>query len=178
MSCILRSHRILTPLTKPVKHLLFRSPLLKGKGIKKALAWNREQLLDLWRLWELCRQRCVKAGLIPMTQPPTMISDDALAVGNSENIATVTLLSSQTPHLTSLLDSQCAGPFSPMAWRGLTSIIRRPQHWQVASSRPLKTTKMPLRFRQPMTTEGRLLRLVGRSVRCARGWGNPEVNNE
>jgi hypothetical protein len=42
------------PLTKPTKRLLFRSPLPKGEGIKQALAWNREQLLDLRRLWELC----------------------------------------------------------------------------------------------------------------------------
>jgi hypothetical protein len=45
-----------TPLSKLQKHLLFRSPLPKGKGIKQALAWNREQLLDLRRLWELRRQ--------------------------------------------------------------------------------------------------------------------------
>jgi hypothetical protein len=40
-----------------MKHLLFRSPLPKGKGVKQVLAWNREQLLDLRRLWELRRQR-------------------------------------------------------------------------------------------------------------------------
>jgi hypothetical protein len=33
--------------TKPTKQLLFRSPLPKGEGIKQALAWNQEQLLDL-----------------------------------------------------------------------------------------------------------------------------------
>jgi hypothetical protein len=41
------------PLARPTKQLLFRSPLPKGKGVKQALAWNREQLLDLRRLWEL-----------------------------------------------------------------------------------------------------------------------------
>jgi hypothetical protein len=41
------------PLTRPAKCLLFRSPLPKGEGVKQALAWNREQLLDLRRLWEL-----------------------------------------------------------------------------------------------------------------------------
>jgi hypothetical protein len=40
-------------LARPAKHLLFRSPLPKGKGVKQALAWNQEQLLDLRRLWEL-----------------------------------------------------------------------------------------------------------------------------
>jgi hypothetical protein len=34
-------------LAKPAKCLLFRSPLPKGEGVKQALAWNREQLLDL-----------------------------------------------------------------------------------------------------------------------------------
>jgi hypothetical protein len=44
-------------LIRPAKRLLFRSPLPKGEGVKQALAWNREQLLDLRRLWELRRQR-------------------------------------------------------------------------------------------------------------------------
>jgi hypothetical protein len=142
------------PPTKPTKCLLFHSPLPKGEGIKQALAWNREQLLDLRRLWELHRQHQVEARLIPMTHPPMMISDAALAVGNSENIAMATPPLYPIPHLTSHLDSQCGGPFSPTAWQGLTSIMRRPQRWQVASSTPLKTTKMPLWFRHPMTTEG------------------------
>jgi hypothetical protein len=51
---LLLSHPMASvPLTKPTKHLLFRSPLPKGEGIKQALAWNREQLVDLRRLWEL-----------------------------------------------------------------------------------------------------------------------------
>jgi hypothetical protein len=107
------------PLTKPTKCLLFRSPLPKGEGIKQALAWNREQLVDLRCLWELRRQRCLDQGLIPMTRPPTMISDDALAVGNSENIATDTPLSFQTLHSTSPLtplESQCQDLFRPTAW--------------------------------------------------------------
>jgi hypothetical protein len=37
---------------KPTKRLLFCSPLPKGEGIKQALAWNWEQLLDLRTLWE------------------------------------------------------------------------------------------------------------------------------
>jgi hypothetical protein len=60
-------------LTKPLKCLLFRSPLLKGEGVKQALAWNREQLVDLQRLWELRRQHRIDTGLIPMAQPPPMM---------------------------------------------------------------------------------------------------------
>jgi hypothetical protein len=144
-------------LTRPTKHLLFRSPLPKGEGVKQALAWNREQLLDLRQLWEQRRQRRIDRGLIPMTQTPTMISDTALAVGSNENTATVTPLSSQTPpstsHLTPL-ESHCQDPFRPTAWRDLTSVVRRPRRWQLASP-PVsgKTTKMPLRFRQSATTE-------------------------
>jgi hypothetical protein len=107
------------PLTRPTKCLLFRSPLPKGKGIKQALAWNQEQLVDLRRLWELRRQRRLDQGLIPMTHLPTMISDNALAVGNSENTATDTPPSFQTHHSTSPLtplESQCQDPFRPMAW--------------------------------------------------------------
>jgi hypothetical protein len=152
------------PLLRPAKHLLFRSPLPKGEGVKQALAWNREQLLDLRQLWELCRQRRVSARLLPMTQPPMMISDAALGVENNDNTVTVTPLSSLIPHSTSHLDSQCGGPFSPTAWRGLTSIVRRPQRWQVDSSMPLKTTKMLLRFRQPITTEKRLHALSRRDL--------------
>jgi hypothetical protein len=73
--------------TKPLKCLLFRSPLPKGEGVKQALAWNREQLLDLRRLWELRQQRRIDTGLIPMAQPPLMISDNALGVENKTSIA-------------------------------------------------------------------------------------------
>jgi hypothetical protein len=76
------------PLNKLLKHLLFRTPLPKGEGVKQALAWNREQLLDLRQLWELRRQHRVSAGLLPMTRPPTMISDAALGAEN--NVSTVT----------------------------------------------------------------------------------------
>jgi hypothetical protein len=144
-------------LTKPTKHLLFRSPLLKGEGVKQALAWNREQLVDLRRLWELRRQQHVDRRLIPMTRPPMMISDSALAVASNENTATGIPQSSQIPHSTSPLtplESHCQDPFRPTAGRDLTSVVRRPRRWQLASSiASNKTTKMPLRFRQSMTTE-------------------------
>jgi hypothetical protein len=143
-------------LTRPTTRLLFRSPLPKGEGIKQALAWNREQLLDLRRLWELRRQRRIDRGLIPMAHPPHLISDAALGVENRTSTVTVTLPSSQTPRLTSLptpLESQCQDPFRPTAWRDLTSVVRRPWRWQLASP-PVsgKTTKMLLRFRQSATT--------------------------
>jgi hypothetical protein len=139
------------PLTKPTKRLLFRSPLPKGEGIKQALAWNQEQLVDLRRLWELRRQRRLDNGLIPMTHPPTTISDNALAVGNSENTVTGTLPSFPIHPSTSLLtplESQCQDPFRPTAWRDLTSVVRRPRRWQLASSTvSTKTTKIPLMLR-------------------------------
>jgi hypothetical protein len=66
-----------------------------------------------------------------------------------------TPLSSQMPPSTSPLESHCGPPFSPMVWCGLTSIVHKPQRWQVVSSTPSKTTKMLLRFRHPSTTEKR-----------------------
>jgi hypothetical protein len=102
------------PLSKPLKHLLFRSPLPKGEGVKQALAWNREQLIDLRRLWELCQQCQVSAGLLPMTQPPTMISDAALGVENNASIAMGIPPSSQIHPSISCqpnLESQCQDPF-------------------------------------------------------------------
>jgi hypothetical protein len=40
-----------------------------------------------------------------------------------------------------------------MAWRDLTSVVRRPRRWQLAlSTASSKTVKMPIRFRHPMTT--------------------------
>jgi hypothetical protein len=84
-------------LSKPLKHLIFHSPLPKGKAMRQVQAWHCEQLLDLRQLWELHRKRQMDAGLIPMTHPPTMISDIALVVENSENTATDTLPSSLTP---------------------------------------------------------------------------------
>jgi hypothetical protein len=166
-------------LTRPTKCLLFRSPLPKGEGVKQALAWNREQLLDLRRLWELRRQRRIDQGLVPMTHPPTMISDAALAVGNSENTVTDTPHSFPIHHSTSPqtpLESHCQDPFRLMAWRDLTSVMRRPQHWHLASSTvSSKTTKMPLRFRQHTTTEksscGSSLRgLALNSMSLPKGW--------
>jgi hypothetical protein len=155
----LHSHQTASvPLAKPTKCLLFRSPLPKGEGIKQALAWNREQLIDLRRLWELRRQQRLDNRLIPMAQPPTQISDDALDAENKTNIAMGTPPSSLTHHLTSPLpnlESQCSEPFRPTAWRGLTSIVRKPRRWQLASSMPLKTTKMPLQFRHPTITAER-----------------------
>jgi hypothetical protein len=88
-------------LAKPAKCLLFHSPLPKGEGVKQALAWNREQLLDLRRLWELRRQRQIDHGLIPMAQPPTMISDAVLDVENRTSTATAIPPSFLTHHLTS-----------------------------------------------------------------------------
>jgi hypothetical protein len=83
------------------------------------LAWNWEQLLDLWRLWELQQQQRIDNGLLPMTQPPTMTSDAALAVGSNKNTATDTPPSFQTPLSTfpqTHLESQCQDPFRPTAW--------------------------------------------------------------
>jgi hypothetical protein len=140
-------------LTKPAKHLLFRSPLPKGEGVKQALAWNQEQLLDLRRLWELRRQHRISNGLIPMSRPPHMISDSALGVENRISTAMAIPPLSQTPLLTSPLESQCRPPFQPTVWRDLTSVVRRPRRWQVASSMlSTKTVKIPLQFRRPMTT--------------------------
>jgi hypothetical protein len=145
-------------MTKPAKHLLFCSPLPKGEGVKQALAWNREQLLDLRRLWELCCQHQISNRLIPMAHPPHMISDSALGVENRINTATAIPPLSQTPLLTSPLESQCGPPFQPTAWCDLTSVMRRPRHWQVASSTlSTKTAKMPLHFRRPTTTGSNLL---------------------
>jgi hypothetical protein len=144
-------------LARPTKHLLFRSPLPKGEGVKQALAWNREQLLDLQRLWELRRQRRIDQGLVPMTHPPMMISDAVLAVGNSENTVTDTPQSFPIHNLTSPLtplESHCRDPFRPTAWRDLTSVMRRPRRWHLASlTVSSKTTKMPLQFCQHTTTE-------------------------
>jgi hypothetical protein len=114
-----------------------------------------------------------------MTHPPTMISDDALAVGNSENTAMDTLLSFLTPHSTSLLtplESQCQDPFRPTAWRDLASVICRPRRWQLASSTAsTKTTKIPLRFCQATVTEKSLHRslpkaLASRPTPLPKGW--------
>jgi hypothetical protein len=104
------------PLNKPMKCLLFRSPLPKGEGIKQALAWNREQLLDLRRLWELRQQQHIDKGLVPMAHPPSMISDDVLDVENKTNTVMAIPQLSQTPHSISPLDSHCRPPFSLTAW--------------------------------------------------------------
>jgi hypothetical protein len=84
-----------------------------------------------------------------------MISDAVLGVVNNENTATVTPWLSPILPSTSPLESQCRDPFRPMAWRNLTSIVCRPQHWQVDSlTLSNKTVKIPLRFCHPMTTPG------------------------
>jgi hypothetical protein len=86
-----------------------------------------------------------------------MISDAALGVVSNENTVTAIPQSFQTPpstsHLTPL-ESHCQDPFRPTAWRDLTSVVRRPRRWQLASP-PVsgKTVKIPLRFRQSGITE-------------------------
>jgi hypothetical protein len=96
------------------------------------------------------------------------ISDTALAVGNSENTVTGTRPSFLTHHSTSLqtpLKSHCQDPFRPTVWRDLTSVVRRPQHWQLASLTVLsKTTKMPLHFRQRTTMEKSLRELLPKGL--------------
>jgi hypothetical protein len=103
-----------------------------------------------------------------MTHPPTMISDDALAAASNENIATGIPHLSQTHHSNSPLiplESHCQDPFRPTVWQDLTSVVRRPRRWQLASSTASsKTTKMLLRFHQPMTTEKSLRRSSRRDL--------------
>jgi hypothetical protein len=87
-----------------------------------------------------------------------MISDAVLDAENNANTATDTPPSSQTHHSTSPqpnLESQCQDLFRPTAWRGLTSIVHKPQHWQLTSSTPSKTMKIPVWFCHPTTTEVR-----------------------
>jgi hypothetical protein len=145
---------------KPQKHLLFCSPLPEGEVMRQAQSWHRAQLLDLRRLWELRRQRQVAAGLIPMARPPLAISDAVLDVENNSSTVTGTPPSSLTPLSNSPqhnLKSQHKEPFQPTVWRDLTSIVRRPQRWQLDSLIPLsKTTKILLKYRQLMTTRGSL----------------------
>jgi hypothetical protein len=103
------------------------------------------------------RQRQISAGLIPMAQPPTMISDTVLNVENNNSTATgiphsfpILLLTSPQPNL----ESHHKEPFRPTTWRDLTSIVHRPQRWQVDSLLPSsRTTKIPLKYRHPTTTK-------------------------
>jgi hypothetical protein len=90
---------------------------------------------------------------------------------------------STSPHPN--LELQCQDPFWPTAWRGLTSIVRKPQRWQLTSSAPLKTTKIPARSsasiqlrrrrnlayprRGAWTRPSRRCRRVG----CTRRWRSP-----
>jgi hypothetical protein len=103
-----------------------------------------------------------------MTHLLTMISDAALAVGNSENTVTDTPHSSPIHHSTSPqtpLESHCRDPFQPTAWRDLTSVVCRPRRWQLTlSTVSSKTTKMPLRFRHHTTTEKSLRGLSPRGL--------------
>jgi hypothetical protein len=144
--------------TKLPKCLLFRSPLPEGEAMKQAQSWHRAQLLDLRKLWELRRQRRIAARLIPMAWPPTAISDDVLDVENNSSIVTGTPPLFPTPLSTSPqhnLEFQHKEPFQPTAWRNLTSIVCRPQRWQLDSLIPSsKTTKILLKYRQPTTTKG------------------------
>jgi hypothetical protein len=95
-----------------------------------------------------------------MAQPPLAISDAVLNVENNSSTVTGTPPSFLTPLLTSPqhnLESQHKEPFQPTAWRDLTSIVCRPQCWQLDSSIPSsKTMKIPLKYHQLTTTRGSL----------------------
>jgi hypothetical protein len=102
-----------------------------------------------------------------MAQPPHRISDAVLGVENRTNTATGIPPSFLTHHSTSPLpnlESQCSELFWPTAWRDLTSVVHRPQCWQLDSSTPWKMTKMPLRFHHPMTTAGRSCTLLPKDL--------------
>jgi hypothetical protein len=93
-----------------------------------------------------------------MAQPPHRISDSVLNAENRISTVTDTHLSSPTLCSTSPLPnlkSQCSDPFQPTTWQGSTSVVHRPQRWQLASSMPSKTTKMLLRFHHPTTMVGK-----------------------
>ena len=123
--------------------------------MRTALAWQREQLLlARIRLDERNKAR-VAQGMIPISRTTSQTLDRALEDVDQWSIATDTT----PPHLRRyqhrehpyLSDLQ---PNDPKAWPRFVSTMKTPQRWRLSSSvLSEKTTKMPLKYRQPTPRE-------------------------
>ena len=156
----LECHSALLPsqqpnLTSPKVSLLFQSPTPSSLGMQTALIWRREQLCaERIRLARRNQER-VKQGMIPISQTTSRILDRALEDVDHWSTATDTV----PPHLRRYphRDHLYLTPLQPHhseAWPHFSSIVKTPQRWHVNSSgRSAKTTKMPLKYHQPIPHE-------------------------
>ena len=123
--------------------------------MQTALLWRREQLCaKRIRLARRNKER-VEQGMIPISQTTSRILDHALEDVDRLSIATDTI----PPHLRRYphRDHPYLMPLQPHhneAWPHFSSIVKTPQRWHVNSSgRSAKTTKIPLKYRQPTLRE-------------------------
>ena len=123
--------------------------------MRTALAWQREQLLlARLRLDERNKAR-VAQGMIPIGQTTSRTLDRALEDVDQWSIATDTTPPNlrryqhrEHPYLSDLQ------PTSHGAWPRFVSTVKTPQRWRINSSvLSEKTTKMPLKYRQPTPRE-------------------------
>ena len=123
--------------------------------MQTALLWRREQLCAKRIRLARCNKERVEQGMIPISQTTSRILDRALEDVDHLNTAMDTI----PPHLRRYphRDHPYLTPLQPHhseAWPHFSSIVKTPQHWHVNSSgRSAKTTKMPLKYRQPTLRE-------------------------
>ena len=142
-------------LTNPRVSLLFQSPTPNSLGMQTALLWRRKQLCTERIRLAHCNKECVEQGMIPISQTTSRILNCALKDVDQWSTATDTT----PPHLCRYLhhDHPYLTPLQPHhseAWPHFSSIVKTPQRWHVNSSRhSTETTKMPLKYRQPIPRE-------------------------
>ena len=120
--------------------------------MQTALLWRREQLCAKRIRLARRKKECIEQGMILISQTTSWILDCALEDVDHWSTATDTI----PPHLRRYphRDHPYLTPLQPhhsKAWPHFSSIVKTPQRWHVNSSgHSAKTTKMPLKYHQPI----------------------------
>src|SRR6202453_2677122 len=136
--------------------LRFNVPIQDSVGMVMARAWRREQLMEARKRWDHINARRTQEGHLPMTYHSHALRDSASSAMDLSTTVTDTPPQSHLSHdHENHPEAQMLPPRHPDAWSTLTSIVKKPSHWQTSLPPQLgKTTKIPLRFRRPTLQKG------------------------
>ena len=106
--------------------------------------------------WNQINAQRRREGHLPMTTHSLALRDSASSVTDLLSTATDTPPPIHLSHNhENHPEAQMSPSHHPDAWSTLTSIVKRPSHWQTSLPPQLgKTTKIPLRFRRPTLPKG------------------------
>ena len=134
----------------PKVTLRLQSPDTQSLGMRTALAWHREQLLEARLMQDQKNRQRMEDGMRPVRQLTTC----SHALEGADPSSTV--MDMTPPRLRRQLRRQHPyqsdlDPYHPQAWQRLISAVRTPSCWSISCPEPSKkTTKIPLKYRQPI----------------------------